>query len=665
MKSLSHIWPFNISFLCFKEAFWLLSALGLFIIAQFSFTASTFLLALGYGFFLSFRFFGLKEMILWLFLIVLFSLSVSLQKPQEALPGIYEVTSIRSGYAIAKKDRAQVVIYDTEMLCLKDRLDISSFQTIHSTNNQGLFCFSTYLFQRGIFKSAKEFKKVESSFSWQSILYRKIKFHKASSLYLFLLYGISKEENPLSSLGFPFIALTGVIKKILEKRIERKITNWLLVGLQILLMILFPFQESCFRMLIFSIVSALFTNWNTRFSFQVIAFLLIYPIGASSMSFILPTGLSFFSHFQKSPSAKKTIQIFWCVLCQMLMMGQLNVLILIGFLWMRTWLGWFMLISLPGLWLEEYSLFLEKLFFSLSWSWSWCSVEGQSPFWYTLLIAILFLKLNWKWSSKKMGALLAILCLYPFVWKLDPFFHVYMLDVGQGDATVIVAPFQRSVVMIDAAGRFNHDNAQELFIPFLKTRQIHQLDYLIVSHGDFDHDGAVASLEANFPIKQVVKEFQDIDCSYPFELLLKEREFIGKNEAIKEDENDKSLICAFSYDKFQYLWMGDASVLIEQELLKHYSLKSDVLKLGHHGSKTSSDADFLKSVDPSLALISAGFQNRYGHPSLEVLKELDRLGIDRLNSADHGMVHLFSWHSFLAIHTSDGLFAFLTNFLKE
>lgn len=654
LKSLSRIWPFKTSFLSFKEAFCILSALGLFFVAILPLKLSTLFLVLGYGIFLFFRFSGFKEMILWFCLIGIFFLSSYYQKPQEAVPGIYEVTSIHSGYAIAQKDHSKIILYDIEKISLKDRLNISSFQPIHSNQNQGLFCFRDYLFSKGISQSAKEFEKVESPFSIQGWLWEKIQDNQASLLYQFLFYGISKEENPLISFGLPFIALTGVIKKILERKVMLSITNWLLVSWQILWMILFPFQESCFRLLIASLSNCLFTNWNYRWPFQIIVFLLIYPLGANSMSFILPIGISFFSHFQKNPMAKKVIQIFWCALCQIMMMGQLNVLLLASFLWFRTFLGWFMILALPGLGLESYGLFLEKIFFSLSWSWSWCTVEGQAPFWYLLIVSGLFLRLAYLENGKKIGLILFFLCLYPFVWKFDPFFHVYMLDVGQGDATIIVSPFQRNVVMIDAAGRFNHDNAKELFIPFLKTRQIHQINYLIVSHGDFDHNGAVESLETNFSIQNVVREYQTIDCGYSFELLLRDRELSNI-----EDENEKSLICLFSYDGFQYLWTGDASVFIEKQLLKQYSLSSDILKLGHHGSKTSSSRSFLEEVNPRLALISAGFQNRYDHPNLEVLVELDRLGIDRLNSADHGMIHLFSWSHFLAIHTSDDLFTVL------
>ncbi len=263
----------------------------------------------------------------------------------------------------------------------------------------------------------------------------------------------------------------------------------------------------------------------------------------------------------------------------------------------------------------------------------------------------------WKYQTRRMLQILILLCLYPFIWKLDPFFHVYQLDVGQGDAAVIVEPFQKSVIMIDAAGRFNHDNASDIYLPFLSSRQIYKLDALIISHSDFDHNGAVDSLKAKIPIATLITQSEEtFSCHYAFELLLPNRTLLN------EEENDKSLICAFRYDGFQYLWTGDASKAIEKQLLEHYSLQADIVKLGHHGSKTSSDGNFLRALQPSLALISSGYQNRYDHPNLEVLIQLNRLGIDRLNTADHGGVHLFSFHHLLGIETADGLFTVLSKF---
>ncbi len=134
---------------------------------------------------------------------------------------------------------------------------------------------------------------------------------------------------------------------------------------------------------------------------------------------------------------------------------------------------------------------------------------------------------------------------------------------------------------------------------------------------------------------------------YPFVSLLPAREV--------QEENDESIVSYFSYDGIDYLWMGDAGVEIERQLLKQYDLsKVDVLKLGHHGSQTSSDFSFLAQTNPQLALISVGENNRYGHPHPRVIQNLRNLEIDTLMTKDDGMVHIFSLGRFCFVESAKG-----------
>ena len=637
-----------------REAFWIVSTLALFLMAQLSTFDLCLSFSLLYCVFLCIRFRQIKLVGIWFILSGLFWGSLTYHTSPLAQEGIYEVISIHSGYTIAKKEMSKVLVYETDF-DLGDHLALSNFQTVHSTNNPGLFCFQQFLNQKGITQSAKECKRLDSYRpSWKRVVWLKIKHSRAASLYQWLFYGLTSIETPLSALGFPMIALMSVCRKLLERRFFARTVHILLLLGQGIFFLLFPIQDTILRLFVFELGRCFFSNWKRRWPFQVILFILLNPYATRSMGLILPAGLSFFTHYQFTLSGKKTIQIFWCAFCQIAFMGQLNLILLGGFLWLRTFLGWIVLLTLPGLWVDSYGLFLWEIFQSLS-SWQWITITTYPPFWYIFLVFLGIVCMTWKYKLKTMLLILGLLCLYPFVWKLDPFFHLYQLDVGQGDAAILVEPFQRSVMMIDAAGRFNHDQALDLYLPFFQSRQIYALDALIVSHGDFDHNGAADSLLAKMPIRSyITTSYEKIPCSYAFELLLKER--ILKDD---EEENDKSLICAFQYDGFRYLWTGDASVEIEKQLLEHYTLKADILKLGHHGSNTSSDGHFLQAVNPSLAVISSGYQNRYNHPSLDVLVRLNCLGIDRLNTADHGSIHLFSWPHFLGIQTGDGLFTCL------
>ena len=258
-----------------------------------------------------------------------------------------------------------------------------------------------------------------------------------------------------------------------------------------------------------------------------------------------------------------------------------------------------------------------------------------------------------------------IQCLKHFKWKYlwifivpfleiycNPFFQVYTLNIGQADCSIIVEPFHKSVVMIDCGQNLYRDNVERIIMPFLENKNIHAIDTLILTHDDFDHNGGYDSLKDKIEIKQVIEDSnQLVHVDYPFYLLLSERE--------SKDTNDSSLISYFTYDHLTYLFMGDASKQIEKQLMATYDLKADVIKVGHHGSNTSSDPDFLDSLDCKIALISCGYKNKYGHPGVETLKTLENLHINTLCTSDCGSIAMYSLFHFSFVVTNDGMFGII------
>lgn len=600
------------------------------------------------------------------------SAAASQRVPQE---GEYRICEIRSGYAMASNKRDSVIVYEPESFVLDQTVFLSDFERIHSADNIGLFSFGRYVAQKGIYYSAAPPKDDQNTPQAQNLahpekarrqepetikarVWRFVNSRRAASLYRLLIYGINDKDELdwIGTLGLPLMGLLGVIKKRLSRRLYKPQVSLAVFGILGGFALIVPVSISVMRMAVFLIASTLFENRAKRLSFSILTMLLICPQSARSMSLVLPGAILFFTRFVEGSGPKRFVSSCVCVLCQIAFTGKVNLFFLLAFTWLRQLFGWLFLLSLLGLFWEEWGTVLEKGLSSLDVSFEAFDLHGMAPLWYFVLLCMVLMAICWKWSKGRALLCLVLFGLYPAIWHFDPFYHVYMLSVGQGDATVLVEPFMKSVVMIDAAGRFNHDNASELFIPFFQSRQISQLDALIVTHGDFDHNGAVASLCEQFPVKKKIKESgQIVPVDYPFELLLPQR------QADPDDENDQSLISRFAFDGFFYLWTGDASTAIEEQLLDRYVLSSDVLKLGHHGSSTSSSWNFIKECDPQLALISAGYKNRYGHPSNEVLLRLSELGIDRLNTADHGMVHLQSFHGCMKIETADGLTAWIGN----
>lgn len=219
--------------------------------------------------------------------------------------------------------------------------------------------------------------------------------------------------------------------------------------------------------------------------------------------------------------------------------------------------------------------------------------------------------------------------------------------------------------MIDAAGNTYRDNAGKVIIPFLKSRHISEIDALLISHDDLDHSGSAKALESSdeIKLKKIIRDLHEVpEVGYPFFSLLEDRQDEAgvqvsetSDSAEPEDRNDLSMVSWFSYDGFSYLWTGDASREVERKLLNFYSLKADILKAGHHGSKTSSDLEFLQTIQPETAIISAGKNNRYGHPHVETLRNLKTAGSDVLSTAEHGAVHILTFHHLMIMITSSGL----------
>lgn len=195
---------------------------------------------------------------------------------------------------------------------------------------------------------------------------------------------------------------------------------------------------------------------------------------------------------------------------------------------------------------------------------------------------------------------------------------VTFINVGQGDSCLIRK--QNRTVLIDTGGLTYKDLAKDTLIPFFKKQRIYHIDLVITTHDDFDHCGALDSLKENFYVKNVVTEASQ------FPISVGDIKIDNYNTHIAEysEENDRSLVLGFHLLKKDFLIMGDAPIKVEQNMIKEFpNLKCDILKLGHHGSKTSTCDEFIKFYKPELGIISCGKNNKYHHPNKEVIDILN------------------------------------------
>lgn len=261
------------------------------------------------------------------------------------------------------------------------------------------------------------------------------------------------------------------------------------------------------------------------------------------------------------------------------------------------------------------------------------------------LIYYLFIYLYIESNNKKY---ILIACLYLLSFKLKPFIdhnnYVYYLDVGQGDSSLII--YNDDVMLIDTGGTRNY-NVSSGSIKLLKSLGYSHIDYLILTHGDFDHMGDSIYLINNYKVKNVVlnnDSFNELETNLIKELKSKKIKYYQNVEKIPlnnniitilntkeyDNENDNSLVTFLNINNYSFLFMGDAGVSKEKDILLNYNLnKIDFIKIGHHGSNTSTSREFIEKISPKHSIISVGKNNRYGHPKQSVLDTLESSKIYR------------------------------------
>ena len=255
-----------------------------------------------------------------------------------------------------------------------------------------------------------------------------------------------------------------------------------------------------------------------------------------------------------------------------------------------------------------------------------------------ILIIIYYLVIIIILTKKRYYHILIILIIFH---KTLPLYNinleVLMFDVGQADSILISTPSKINNILIDTGRGYDIDN----IITYFKSIGISKLNYLIITHGDYDHMGEAINLVNNFKVEKVIFNcgpYNDLEQELikaldkkkiPYYSCIKELN-IDKNKLYflqtkeYDNENDNSNVIYTELSGYKFMFMGDASSTTEKEILNKYNLPDiDVLKVGHHGSKTSSGKEFIDEVNPKYSIISVGKNNRYGHPNKEVLDSLE------------------------------------------
>lgn len=302
----------------------------------------------------------------------------------------------------------------------------------------------------------------------------------------------------------------------------------------------------------------------------------------------------------------------------------------------------------------------------------WVIGAGSEVRWmiYGLLVCTLLVVIEKKpihWKKYVLGLVgIGAIWLIPY----QPMDKAMSIDVGQGDATLFISKGYQTAVLVDTGGvmslsqrqtwkqKKRTDHAQQTIIPVLKGEGIHTLQLVILTHADSDHMGNVASLHQEVPIQRIAiaKGMEDTDSVKQLMRQLKGVQWdivhVPTSDTIgnariqyvyplqrSNGENETSLVALVDFMKRKWLLLGDVDQNGEVEMLRHFpSLTADIIKLGHHGSNTSTSKQLLERLQPKLSILSVGKNNRYGHPHKEVLSRLREKQLRSVRTDESGAI---------------------------
>jgi len=290
------------------------------------------------------------------------------------------------------------------------------------------------------------------------------------------------------------------------------------------------------------------------------------------------------------------------------------------------------ILSLTTTLMENLSLYLSKIKIGI--------IEFKRlPILIYFIYLIIILFYLFYQNKKILYIILFLLIIHYFIPLIDSTKYIQFLDVGQGDSTLIY--YKNKSILIDTGGTSTTNLSQTTIIPILKYNGIKKINYLIITHGDFDHMGEAINLVENYKVEKVIfncgeynnlekelinvldkKKIKYYSCISELNISNNKLYFLQTN--IYSNENDNSNVIYTEINGYKFMFMGDASITTEKEIMSKYNLPEiDVVKVGHHGSKTSSDKNFINEINPNYSIISVGKNNRYGHPNKEVLENLE------------------------------------------
>ena len=553
-----------------------------------------------------------------------------------------------------------------------------------STNNINNFNYKKYLYNKKIYYiiEASKIDKTQNNnnhiYTIKNLLYTRINSLKSSNYIKALLFGDNKLDkeiktsyqiNGISHLfsvsGFHINFITSIIYFYLDRVTYNKKIKYITVDIFLVLYLLLCNTTSLLRCTVMNILLSI--NHLLKLDIKkidivlltLILCIIINPFIIYDIGFIYSYTISFFLILYKNKykTNNKLLKIIYISLISFLVSLPINIYTSYEINFLSIILN-IIIVPIVSLILLPLSLLtlifpildnilylitsiLEKISLYTSNINIFKQILSKPSI---ILIIIYYLVIILILSKNKHYYLILILLIFH---KTIPLYNsnleVVMFDVGEADSMLISTPSKKVNILIDTGRGIDINN----IIIYLKSIGISKLNYLIITHGDEDHIGGALYLIDNFKVDNVILnkgDYTELEVELITHLKNKNIKYTNNINKIPllgsymyllntkkfSNENDNSIVTYFEYQKYKFLFMGDSSSKTEEYLINNYNLTNiSFLKVGHHGSNTSSSPLFINKINPKVSLISVGRNNFYHHPNKEVLTNLSNSVIYR------------------------------------
>lgn len=561
---------------------------------------------------------------------------------------------VNGSYAILENHNEKILVYTQQPLYIDAQYAIlQDGEKIESSSHFYAFDFAHWANQQGVYYSVKEenIKCIKENHTLRRCIQKQIEkiadLDKKAMAYKVLLNIRTQEtkEDWLYENGFSYAGILLGLQWILKYFLTREKRDTILWCLTFLLCIIYRFPLLLVQSLLYRTSKIFGIHAYQSIGCITTILLCLYPHQVLSAAFLIPTIYRYSSILFEQE--KKMGTFFLVLLVQGFLFQNMNpiknvlyptIQLCNGFLYIFCFLELFLPLSFSqgiAFGMQSILAFCEK--FTLE-----GSLLGVGFVFFLCIFKMLY--------QKKHRFFFASIVLLFFQWSgaFHPCCEMSVINVGQGDAILLRAPFNTENILIDTG----KPTAWDSLDTFLKAKQIHTIHTMIITHDDDDHSGNAISINENYVVDNIVTTHLTSIPTQHFTMY-------DINPIDNEDANQSAIVNTFYLNGKNVCLMADADTTSESEILKKYpNLHCDILKVGHHGSKTSTSDTFLDKVQPTLALISSGPYYIYHHPSEETLQKFLKRHIpyfDTKTSGDMTILCFFKIRLFITSSFDIGL----------